>query len=301
MTILYEKPALTFEQQADLLIQRGLVVSDRELLIKRLSEVNYYRLSAYWYPFRDQDSEKLIPGTPFETIWRRYMFDRQLRLLVMDPIERIEVSIKTRMVNTFCLLHGPFGHLDKNNFYRKQVTSRYDDFLSNLHRNAKLSREIFVEKSKEKYDGFPDLPLWKTCEIMSFGNMFTMYKLLEKKMRTEIAQMYGLQAEVLVSWIHTLSYVRNLCAHHGKLWDSILAIKPNIPNRKHHVEFHEPVPVWNNRSFAVLTICKYMLNRIAPQSEWKERLSSLFSSYGEIPKRNMGFPENWDECPIWRS
>ena len=81
----YTKPPLTFEQQADQLLTRGLV-TEREILIARLSEVNYYRLSGYWYPFRKPDADAFEPDTTLDLIWDRYVFDRQLRVLVMDKM-----------------------------------------------------------------------------------------------------------------------------------------------------------------------------------------------------------------------
>ncbi len=93
----------------------ALQVNDHDLLTSRLSEVNYYRLSAYWHPFRQPCSDHLQPGTCFETVWDRYVFDRQLRVLTMDAIERVEISIRTRLVNRFILQHGAFGHIDRNN------------------------------------------------------------------------------------------------------------------------------------------------------------------------------------------
>src|SRR4030066_957983 len=109
----YTKPALSFEQQAKLLLDRGLIAPNKEVLVKRLSTVNYYRLSAYWYIFKKTDpvsgNEYFAPGTTFEMIWRRYTFDRELRLLVMRAIEHVEVAIlRTQLVEYFTLLHGPF-------------------------------------------------------------------------------------------------------------------------------------------------------------------------------------------------
>ncbi len=82
----YDKPPLSFEEQADHLIQRGLVV-DKSLFVDRLKNVNYYRLSGYLYPYRQAD-DTFKPGTTFERVWRHYTFDRRLRLIVMDAIGR---------------------------------------------------------------------------------------------------------------------------------------------------------------------------------------------------------------------
>jgi hypothetical protein len=108
----YTKTALSFGEQAELLLGRGLE-ADRDELIERLRAVNYYRLSAYWYTFRipGDPADRLRPGTSLDTVWRRYAFDRHLRLLVMDAIERIEIALRTEVVNRFTMQHGPFDYL----------------------------------------------------------------------------------------------------------------------------------------------------------------------------------------------
>ncbi len=294
----YCKPALTFEQQAEKLIKRGLRVDNVNFLIEKLSEVNYYRLSAYWYPFRDT-GDRLKPGTSFQVVWDRYQFDRQLRLNLMDAVERIEISVRTKMVYELARKYGAFGHLERGNFKPGEETEeKFDDLLQRLRKTARHSQEVFVKHFKRTYQGFPDLPLWIVAEIMSFGNMFTLYNMLNRDEQQVIAQKYGMPAKVFTTWLETLNYIRNICAHHGRLWNRELAIKPQIPNK---IEaFHTPVEIGNQRIFAVLTMAKYLLNIISPQSEWKERLVALFDKYPEVPKCDMGFPPEWEDCPIWR-
>ncbi len=111
----YSKPLLPFSDQADLLISRGLVAPSKSDVIEKLKVVSYYRLSGYWFPFRIAGSNDLTPGTTLDTVWRRYTFDRQLRLLVLDAIERVEVAIRTQIVNQHTHKYGPFGYVDRLN------------------------------------------------------------------------------------------------------------------------------------------------------------------------------------------
>ena len=132
----YTKPALSFEQQAQRLIDRGLIAPDKTILVTHLKAVNYYRLSAYWYPFKRIDSgsgnERFVPNTTFEMIWRRYTFDRELRLLVMDAVEHVEVAIlRTRMVEQFTQLHGPFGILISKISGQNSLRSNTPNFYAN--------------------------------------------------------------------------------------------------------------------------------------------------------------------------
>ena len=107
-------------------------------------------------------------------------------------------------------------------------------------------------------------------------------------------------AFVFDSWLLTLGVVRNICAHHGRLWNRESGVKPVIPRRREYPEWHEPVMVENDRVFVVLTICRHCLVRIAPQSAWATRLKGLLAEFPDIPLNAMGFPPNWQESPVWK-
>lgn len=296
----YKKPPLTFEQQAQRLLDRGMIVSDRNQLIERLSAVSYYRLSGYWYPFKQQD-DTFKPGTTFEEIWQRYVFDRQLRLLVMDAVERIEVAIlRTQMVEYFTLKYGPFGYLDKTNFNPKFSVDEHNRLLVGIRDTALHSKEIFIIHFFDKYNSEQDLPLWMAVEVMSFGNLFTFFRNLDQADKQILAQRSGVVPKVLDSWLHMFNYVRNLCAHHGRLWNRELSISPLIPDRRHQLQWHQPVKIDNRRVFAMLTIARYLLKQIAPQSRWHHRLADLLNAYPTIPLVSMGFPGTWRDCPVWQ-
>ncbi len=127
----YVKPHLSYDQQADLLISRGMK-ADRSLLIKTLKSVSYYRLSGYWFPFRESEtSNNFKSNTSFDIIWERYIFDRRLRILLMDAIERIEIAIRSDIVYYFTKEHGPFGYLNKEKFPNLNA----DDYDSLLKKN----------------------------------------------------------------------------------------------------------------------------------------------------------------------
>ena len=295
----YTKPALTFDQQADQLLGRGLL-ADRDELIARLSEVNYYRLSAYWHPFRRQGTEALLPNTTLGTVWDRYVFDRQLRLLAMDAIERVEVSVKTRATTLFSLQHGAFGYLDRANFSHLSVDA-HRKLLHTVREEMGRSKETFIQHYLSKYTSETDLPLWMVVEIMSFGAVLTFFRSLDQYLKRDIADAYGVKAKVLESWLLSLNYIRNLCAHHGRLWNRTVPVRPLIPDAKHRPEFHAPVPVPPDRAFGILTVLNYLLGHISPQSQWPRRLEHLWQSkHPDIPIEQMGFPANWNDCPVWQ-
>lgn len=296
----YHKPPLTFAQQTQRLLDRGMIVADRNLLLTRLSAVSYYRLSAYWHPFKQPD-DTFQPGTTFEAVWRRYTFDRQLRLLVIDAVERIEVTIlRTLMVEQFALQYGPFGYLHKANFNPKFPPAAHARLLAEIQAATQQSKEEFVEHFTRKYTSEPALPLWMAAEIMSFGQLFTFFRYLDRAEQQSIAQRFNLYPPVLESWLFSLLYIRNLCAHHARLWNRELAISPRIPAKRHHPDWHQPTAIDNRRVFVILTLARYLLQEIAPQSEWCKRLFALLAKYPDIPLHAMGFPTHWEASPIWR-
>ena len=293
----YTKPALTFPEQADQLLDRGLT-GDRDTIISRLEAVSYYRLSGYWYPFRNPDNS-IRPGTTIDKIWRRYVFDRRLRILTMDAIERVEVAIRTDVVYHFSHIYGPFGYTDRFNL-PYLLPKQHGEFLRRIRKETGRSKEVFVGHFLEKYGDHHDfLPLWMAAEIMTFGGLLTLFRGLDNPIKKDIAGKYDLPDRVFFSWLRALNAIRNTCAHHGRLWNRELGYKPTIPKQRKHPEWHEPVKVENNRVFCLLTILKYMLNRIAPQSNWPDRLGELLVEYPEIPLVPMGFPTSWRECSIW--
>lgn len=294
----YPKPALTFADQAAQLLQRGLVAPDPQAVVEKLRAVSYYRLSAYWYPFRQPDSS-LAPGTTLDLIWRRYTFDRQLRLLVLDAIERVEIAVRTQIVNRHSLQYGPFGYLDRAKLPGLTVDD-HRNLLQRVREEANRSREDFVRHFFSKYTSETDLPLWMACELMTFGNLFTLFRGIETPMKQSVAAEYGVADTVLNSWLKTLNQVRNLCAHHARLWNRVFGIKPAIPRPNKHPQWHAPVPITDDRLFGVLTMLHYLLKQVAPNSQWRTRWENLLALYPEVPLANMGFPADWKDSAIWQ-
>lgn len=293
----FTKPALPYDEQAALLLSRGLT-ADKNLLIERLKSVSYYRLCAYWHPFKRQDNT-FEPGTSLAVVWDRYVFDRHLRLFVIDAIERIEVAVRSRLVYELTQRFGPFAHLDPRAWQAPNPAER-NRFLDDLHDSTQRSRETFVAHFRANYDEYPDLPLWAAAELMTFGNMLTLFKSVGMHVQRSISQPHGLSGRVLESWLLTLNYVRNLCAHHARLWNRELAIKPLIPDPRNQPAWHVPVAVDNRRIFAVLTLLHVLMKQVAPQSRWKNRLFALYDGHPGIPLRDMGMPADWRNHPLWQ-
>jgi abortive infection bacteriophage resistance protein len=296
----FEKPTLTIEEQVELLMSRGMT-GDAACIANRLAMANYYRLSGYWFPFRTK-GDQFHSGTCFETVWRRYTFDRHLRLLVMDALERIEITLRTQLAYHHAHGHGPFAYSEDPLSMPKLHASDWLKLQSRLHEEIERSREPFMTHFRKTYGtDHPAPPIWCAIEVVSFGSLVTLYRNTTRKVKKAVADGFGVPSEVLESWILALNTVRNLCAHHARLWNKELGVKPRIPLQAQYPQWHEPVAIGPERVFGILSICKHCLDRIAPQSHWPERMRELLAGYPEIPITAMGFPENWENSVIWNN
>lgn len=304
----YPKLPLSFEAQADQLIARGLI-AERAILVERLKAVNYYRLSGYLYPFREPDDSFKV-GTTLEAVWRRYTFDRRLRLLFIDAIERIEVAVRTRLVCQLAHhelpeephLKGAFCYLSSRYFPGFSSNAEYLKWRSGLAIETQRAKsEAFVQHFKDKYgDHHDDLPIWAVCELMTFGSMFTMAKTVVPEVREQVAAEFGFPSEHFLSWLQALMILRNACAHHSRVWNRESG-KPAMPHKNKFPLWRVEPQIPNTRTGYLLTICYHWLGKISTSSNWRERLFTLLDEFPEIPLEPMGLPEDWKNHPLWKS
>lgn len=295
----YVKPFLTFEQQADLLKKRGMI-ADRDDLICHLQDVGYYRLSGYWHIYIKHDgSDVFWEGTTFQRIWDIYIFDRQFRLLVLDAEERLEVYMRTQLSHLLAEQTGSFGFLNPSDLPRLD-NDGYLYFMKKCHEvyNRAKNGEPFAKHFHDKYGDKHDLPpYWMLVNMMDFGMVVTLYKGSPVAIRKQIADDLGVSAKVLDSWLVTINTVRNICAHHGRLWNKVIGNPPMIPKAS---EWHDPHEVKNDKIFGTLTILSYLLERIAPDTNWRKRLLDKVLTLSPSNQIRMGFIDNWQECPLWK-
>ena len=300
----YPKKALSFEAQAERLIERGLI-ADKDDLVQRLSSVSYYRLSGYLYSFRRPGSEDYIEGTTLRVIWDRYCFDRRLRVLFLDAIERIEVSIRTQLTYHFAHEHGAFGHCDERNFPNLKIAD-YIDWRDSLLTETSRSKEAFKKHFFKKYgESHRNLPVWMASELMSMGSLLTLLKGVDGAITGKVAAHFDMADELLLSWLRSLYAARNISAHHSRLWNRVLGYAPSLPSKNKYPHWHLSDAegkkiLTNDRVGILLMICSGFLAQISPTSRWRERVEQLFNEYPEIPVKDMGLPEDWRKHPLWK-
>ncbi len=293
----YAKPPLSLDQQAELLISRGLQADKAELLAS-LEHVNYYRASGYLFPFRNQD-DSFRPGTSLSLLTRIYDLDRKLRNLILLAMDTIEVSIRTTICYTFTLGHGPFGYVEQSNLPGIDIQA-HRKLLDSVDTESRRSREEFVEHFFARYgDTHPMLPLWMAVEILSFGTLVSLYRGLGNGEKQAVARRYGVPDVVLTSWIVGLNGVRNVCAHHGRLYNRRLGYQFLLPNERKYPHWHRPVRIPNNSTFSALSICAYLMDRIDTSSDWKSRARDVLRHYVDIETVRHSLPERWEQSTLW--
>jgi abortive infection bacteriophage resistance protein len=311
----YDKPALSLDHLVDHLSSIGLQ-GDRSVVTQRLKDVGYYRLSPYWRYFRippTSPGSQLREGTTIDDVWRLYTFDRELRLLVMDAIERIEIAVRSRLVHEHVRAQGhdpfsyaegacvPTGARDPRGHYSRLLDDAKGALAGAVREpdgpHVTEALRHFAKKYGDKHD-YP--PLWLAAEAFSFGDVVTLYRGSPWGVQKAVARSFKLPEPVFFSWLRTLQVVRNVCAHHGRLWNRVSRITPMVP--RHKPIWSEPVLGPNDHPFYVLTILAHFLGVVSDGSGWACRLRELVEvRYPTVPRLPMGMGGGWMEHPVWKA
>lgn len=322
----YNKPHLTLQEQVEKLASRGLSIPDRDRASRFLETVGYYRASAYAYPFR----ELLATGTERETsvqyrgntfvvdaqfswiedLWR---FDRDLRLLILDAIETVEIALRSK-VGYHLGLRDTFGHLratkldnartaepDVDDPGREMFEVWRERFESHQARAAKS--EDFIKHYVQKYDG--RLPVWVATEIMEFGQLVRLLGFMtdsdQSRISTDVAAISG---AVFVRWMKVTNYVRNVSAHHARLWNRSLTYKiGRVPDNAAPLTHLNDDAVRRSRVYGICALLAYLTSAIRVEDGWTNRLVALLDRFPSglplAPESHMGFPPGWRELDLW--
>ena len=295
--MLPEKPPLTLSQQVELLENRGLIIKDKKYAENFLSLVNYYHFSGYSLSF-EKERHKFIPGTTFEQVVKLLEFDSKLRQEVFKYLGIIEIVIRTKSAYYFShSFNDPFAHEKHINFRTNEL--KYKLWIEELHTTTKKSKEIFIDHFRKKYqEKFPAVYIWVAVELMSFGLLSRFIEYMHIKEQKLIADDFKIPPSVLVSWLKTFCYIRNICAHHSRLWNRQLSISPSLPKSDRWKNI-------NSRLFGyILYIINHMIFFIGNDyyKEWQISIESLIDNHPEVPNfwKSIGLLENWKENSLWR-
>jgi abortive infection bacteriophage resistance protein len=297
----YAKPPLSTEQQVELLKSRGMVVADQAAAATCLMHINYYRLRAYWMPMEvkaETDGEhKFKEGTKLEDVLSLYEFDRRLRLLLLAAIERLEVSFRTRFSQCLSVKYGSHAHLEEKVFHN---LGRHAEHLASLNEEIQRSHETFIDHYFNTYTAPDSPPIWAVTEVMSLGLLSKMFaNITTFADRGDIIKPYGVQSKVVESFLHHLTHVRNLCAHHCRVWNRKFVVTFQIPQSPAYLM------AWFNQKadrnvYNTLTMLAHFMRCIDAGYPWFDRLKELLNSFPMANREAMGFPDKWQEIPLWK-
>ncbi len=291
------KPPLTYEEQILRFKEfHNLLIDDDEEALLILKKINYYRLSGYGNGLTlPEDKDKYRPGISLKHLYILYTFDSKMKNLLSLVIEQIEIQFRANISYHLATNYGSLCYLDPNNFADKTDANGnsvlgiiLNQFTRMVERNKRLP---FVQHHIINYGG--QFPVWVAMELFTFGNLTSLYSIMQDKDKDAIARLYGTRDVYFNSWIRLLQEVRNICAHHARLYNSILKITPRL-YKEYDFLINDP-RTKKIKLFHVLIVLKKVLEK----EQWNEfysKFKSLLNEY--LPYVRLGFmsfPENWEE------
>lgn len=300
---MYCKEAISIDRQIRQLIERGLEINEADNAEHYLSNISYYRLSGYWWPMQS-DKEKHIfkSNSRFSDVIALYNFDRELRLLLFDVIERIEISLRTKLIYHLSLEFDAwwFQKTELFNNSRELIKT-----LAALEEEIERSKDIFIKEHYKKHKDDQRFPLaWKTLEITSFGKLSKLYGNLKPwvKSKDRIAEAFQtVNHTYLPSWLQSIAQVRNYCAHYSRLWNKNLPGRPKLLS-KPPAFWIVDIPKENEYHMLYIHLCcmKYLLNVINPGNHFTDQLSKLFYKYPNVDPNALGMKLKWQSEQLWK-
>lgn len=298
----YSKPSLTIEEQIEQLKRRGMVFKDESRAVDVLKRIQYTRLRPYWHPFElDRNTHSFQDGTTFEQVLLIYEFDRKLRLLILEAIERFEIVLRTQWAYHLAVMHAPFGYhqrnfLYKNLDYHKKNIERLREEWERLREEDPIFQN-FQEKYEESLP-----PVWLACEVMAFGTLSRWFSNLgDDRVSQAIAALFDLPHSYLKGATRHLVAVRNYAAHHARVWDRVFSVNTLPVLRKRPPELRRSLEPNQHaqKIYRTLTLLMYLMPRLVPESDWGTRIKELLSEQAPLLGR-MGFPEDYQSRPVWK-
>lgn len=296
----FDKPALSTGKHIALLADRGLIIDDRSAFEKALIEIGYYRLSGYMFPFQSSDgSHSFLQNVSSTLILSHHNFDKKLRICLLESIDTLEVAIRAFICNKTAIEFGPHWYLDPTKFNNLRW---HGELVEAIQASVNKGHEQFIRSYQSKYSSPSLPPIWMVIEILSLGELSGMYEnMKDTDVKKPIAAKFHVHDTWLSSWLKSINFVRNCCAHHNRLWNRKLPLKPILPRRKQnrfldHIDDHT-----DRQLFGVLSCMLYLLKTIEKDGELRDRIKALFKQFPEINSYHMGFHSEWQKEPIWQS
>ena len=298
MTVNFDQSYTSPESIIGILYERGLNIDDQFLAVDILRNVGYYRFSAYLYPFLTLPKERHLfkQGSRFSRAWELYRFDKKLRMLLFNEIEKIEVALRSTVANMVAEETGNIFWMTDGSLFANE--DKFRKTMALVDKELKGSKEDFIKHFKNKYSNdYP--PAWMLVEILPLGIVTRIYdNLADNALRKKIAAQFLLPVPVFSSWITIITLVRNTCCHHSRVWNKENAITPMLLKKTPYRWISKQISP--NRTFYDVCILKWFIDIISPENDMKGHLKNLLSDFPHVDIAAMGFPKNWEEEALWK-
>lgn len=276
------------------------MLMENELKVENyLMNIGYHRLSTYIYPFYKSPKTDLIfkEGTSFEQILTLYRFDKKLRILLFNEIEKIEVAIRSVLANMGCQELNDKYWITKPEYFAN--ASKFNQTLAVIEKELATSKEDYIEEFRRNYIQ-PYPPAWMITEVLSFGNLNYIYSNIAcNRLMKLIAGYFGLKPQVFTSWLTVLANLRNMCCHHARIWNRDFMLKPAEPHKMSN-RWIDTSQIDKKRIFYRLCIIKYFLSSISPNDNFNEKIADLLRQFPSVDLAAMGFCASWQEKELWQ-
>lgn len=290
----YTKPPLKPQALLQHLVDRGLAIADGIEALAILERIDYYRLLGYMRSFQEPDEHgirRFREGTTLEDVLALYEFDRKLRLLCMDAAERLEVALRAAIISEVAVTHGAHFYLDSRHFTSIEGWNAFNRAVAEEKERSPALRHYFGT-----YDDPPMPPIWSAMEAVTFGTMSHLYSNLADPIRKAIARRFNYDEKVVLSWFRSTTMLRNLSAHHARLWNTRNGVDKPMRAKRVREELGAGMNTFYARAVAVAAL----FEEIGHDLGWKLRLRDLLDAHPFVDESQMGFPEGWRERPFWK-
>lgn len=300
---MFDKKAISLQEQIMKLQQRGLIISENDNATHYLSHISYYRLGEYWHSMQDDKKEHSFKqNSKFKDVISLYNFDAELRILLFGVIEKIEISLRTKLIYHLSHEFNPWWFQDFDLFIDSKELVKT---LSSLQEELARTKETTIKNHfKNHKDDLRFPPSWKSLEQTSFGSLSKLYGNLKNNIKSKdiIASEFGaVNHTYLPSWLQSIAQIRNYCAHHSRLWNKNL---PGSPKLLANPPYSWIVDVPKQHEFQKLyihfCIMKYLLNIIQPDNDFTQNLRMLFTNFSNVDPHALGMKINWHNEPLWK-
>ena len=294
----YNKPFKSPQDLVSLLQTRGLIINNKSRAENYLRHIGYYRLSAYMFPVLKFPKDKHLfkDNITFQNVLELYKFDKKLRLLIFNEIEKIEIAARSAIVNIGSqMFNDQYWMTDSRYFISPR---RFQKTLLIIKKELSKSKEDFILHFKTKYsDSYP--PAWILAEILPLGVLTSIYcNIGNLTVKKKIAKEFDLQIKPFESWMSIITLTRNSCCHHSRVWNKQNTMQPMVP--KYITKPWIKLPTDKLRIYFDICIIKWFLDCISPNNTLKDKICKLLADYPCIDISAMGFPTDWLKEELWK-